>query len=166
MGWGEDFRCKKCGRIQTVFLGYGCRYPEMYQIADSMIRTGKCGKEWKELYESIPGAATNAAKPLHVCTNPDCRAFHTKLDLSIYRPIDPNTSKIHKEPYSPECPATDVEYVAPYELKKAYVLVKTYSHKCPDCGSPMRHYKEGDKLKCTGCHEPAMDYIPSMHMWK
>lgn len=148
--------CTKCGFTQTMFLKNGCIFPQIYQWAVETIRLGKRGKEWKELLENTPNAAVNVGKHIYICD--ECGYFLVRQDLSIHVPLDPNTSKIHTEPYSEDYPALGMEYVLPMEIRYWYRLVKEYTHYCPECKSPLHKYRGTDILKCPECGEYAMTW--------
>ena len=90
MGHDMNFYCTKCGEKQQIFLNDGSNFPDRYQWTGEDILAGKCGKEWKELYESTPNAAVNIDKWLFVCD--ECGCFVARQEMSIYEPLDPNKS--------------------------------------------------------------------------
>ena len=163
MGWGLQFRYKECGCVAEVYMGWGLRYPEMYEMAEHKITSGKCGKEWKELFEKTPGAATSGEKRLHVCDN--CGSFHTCFEQSIYAPKEPGVTKLHTEPFSQFYSGIGEEYATPDELKLHYRLVKQYIYKCQKCGSPMHKYTGSEKLRCPDCGKITMEEIPAFVSW-
>lgn len=163
MGWGRAFRCRECGCVEEIYLGSGFYYPEMYEMAEHKITSGKCGQEFKELFEKTPGAATNADKRLHVCG--ECGSFNACFDQSIYAPKEPGVTKLHTEPYSQFCPAVGQEYATPDEIKFRYRLVKEYVYKCQRCGSPMHPYNCHEKLRCPACGKIAFEEINAYVHW-
>ena len=146
MGNGLEFRCNKCGYAENAIFGVGFLFPEAYQSTVASIKAGEFGEDWKTLFESIPRAAVNAEMEFYVC--PACGMGANEPNLSVYEPENPAISKVHNEAFSVGNPATGMEYVVPWELGENYRLVKTYIHKCPECGKRMHKYRMNDRLIC------------------
>ena len=68
MGDGMVFRCDHCDHEEQVSCGIGFMFPQLYQDVVKKIRKGKYGREWKEVFESRPGAAVDARMVLYVCS--------------------------------------------------------------------------------------------------
>ena len=154
MGNGLGFRCNSCGHVFIACFGIGFCFPMEYEETAEEIRKGKYGQEWKELFESIPGAAIDAEREMYVCSS--CGNSKNELNLAIYRPKEPGVSKVHNESFSVAVPVYGREYVMRYELEQDYKLVKSYVHRCPECGKRMHKYREGDILKCPECKKGRM----------
>lgn len=164
MGECLSFKCRECGHVTGANVGIGFFFPKEYQDTVKRIRNGEYGPEWKELYESTPGAAVNAEADFYVC--PSCGAAGSELNLSIYQPKVPERSQAHEKQFCGACPAVGMEYVMPGELKEDYIPVKEYVHACPACAKPMRLYAEGDKVKCPECRDGWMEADPEgMVLW-
>lgn len=157
MGMGIGFRCWDCGYKFAACLGVGFAFPRIYQETVSSIRAGKYGREWKELFESTPGAAVNADQELYVCSG--CGRFRKELNLTLYEPKDPGLSKVHNTSFSVANPADGAEYVVPWELADKYRMVKVYRHMC-DCGKRMHLVRVDDRLKCPECEDGWMARDP------
>ena len=162
MGTGLAFECRDCGYHATVHLGIGFMFPDVYQETVWMIRKEKFGQEWKDLFEKTPGAAVNADMELYVCLS--CGAANRGLNLSLYEPKDASVARVQDGSFSAAFPAIGMEYVMPDLLEEDYRLVEEYVHLCPDCGKPMRLYREGDLLKCPKCGKGRMELDPRGHV--
>ena len=157
MGAGMKLECPECGYEECVPLGIGMGFPGEYRRTVKRIREGKYGEEWKNLLESVPGAAINAEEELYVCSS--CGHFQMEEVLSVYQPkeeqssLDSSADKDQK-----------INYVLPEELPGRYKLVKAYVHRCKKCGKRMKRYAEGDQLKCPECRMGSMMQT-ERYMW-
>ena len=155
MGNGLILTCSKCGYHDDISLGVGFMFPTVYQETVTRIQAGEFGDHWKELFESIPGATVNAEDEFYAC--PSCGHYSVEPNLAIYAPKDPNESKVHPEGFSVCNPARDKEYVTPWEIGTKCRLVKTYVHRCPECGKRMHKTRTTDRLKCPKCKAGLME---------
>ncbi len=162
MGYGTEFRCNRCGNTYAALSGIGFRFPEEYRETVKKIRNGEFGKTWKQLFDSIPGAAVNVERELYVC--PNCGTFAIEPNLTIYEMKKPISSKPENSRRSVAHPPSGEEYVVPYELRQDYRLVKSYSHNCPECGRRMHKYRPDDRMKCPECKEGQMEPSRAL-MW-
>ena len=160
MGGGTCFSCNQCGHKDTVCFGIGFLFPQLYQDVVEKIRKGKYGREWKQVFESEPGAAVDVEMQLYVC--PECGTYKQDLNLSLYKPA-PDADYIQEWILSGRKYDMDMKYVTPYILTKDYRQLKRYVHKCHACGKRMHQYRVGDRLACPKCKkgemEPAGDIL-------
>lgn len=141
MGDGRIYRCNRCGHEEQVSSGIGFMFPQLYQDVVTKIRKGKYGREWKEVFESRPGAAVDARTELYVC--PECGNCVQDLNLSLYEPMFPDAGKKERGIFSSANPAEGIEYVMPMELEREYRRIRIYVHRCPECKTRMDQYRTG-----------------------
>lgn len=140
MGRGYSFICEKCGKTQYLHIDFGMMFPLVYQRTVKNIRRGTYGKEWKSFFEKYPNGIINAYKEIYYC--PECHLAKSDLNLSFYKPLDPNEPEL-----------TDVDYVLDFSR---YSLVKEYTHICKKCGKRMKNVTRSVWLmpvKCPECGE-------------
>ena len=75
----------------------------------------------------------------------------------MFKVDDPHISKVHTERFAIANPALNQEYVMLYDLQKDYRRIKSYVHKCPECGKRMHRYTDADRLKCPICKDEWME---------
>ena len=162
MGDGMVFRCDHCDHVEQVSSGIGFMFPQLYQDVVKKIRKGKYGREWKEVFESRPGAAVDVRMELYVCS--ECGNCVQDLNLSLYELMFPDAGKKERGIFSSANPAESMEYVMPSELEREYRRIRIYAHMCPKCKNRMHQYRTGELLKCPKCKEVRM-YNSGMYMW-
>ena len=155
MGEGRSFRCNQCGHTESASFGIGFGFPQLYQDVAGKICKGKYGRDWKQLFETVPGAAVEAGMQLYVC--PECGTCEEDLNLSLYEPVNPEASRRNGRIFSTVNPAEDIVYVMPHELAADYKCLKVYVHKCHACGTRMHQYRDGERLVCTKCRKGEME---------
>lgn len=154
MGAEWNLLCPKCGTEYSVRLGIGYVFPLEYKETVNEIKAGKYGTDWQKLFGSVPGAAVNAEAEFYVCAF--CGGFSNEKNLSVYSPKG-KSREAHTD-------QTGSKYCTLDDLKEGYRLVKSYVHKCPECGKRMHKYRPGDLLKCPHCKEKSMD-IETGALW-
>ncbi len=145
MGKGYSYACS-CGKHYSVYPGSGMLYPDVYRKTIERIAAGRYGAEWKKAYLSTPHAAINADTVIYVCS--DCGVWKADTDISLYAPNDP---EIYRTPDGTE--TDEPPYVAEWELKTGYHLVKRYFLRCRRCGRRMHKASpaELENLPCPAC---------------
>lgn len=162
MGQGKEFRCVECGYHFSAYTGIGFGFPQDYQETVRLIRKGKFGQEWKQLFESRPSTAVNAEQELYVCSS--CGKYIMDLNLSLYELMRLDVSQVHEGVFTGANPSVGIEYVMPSDLRRDYKLVKAFPHLCPECGRRMQQYRNDDRLKCPKCQKGQMK-LSGMIMW-
>ena len=164
MGRGIGFKCSKCGHKYSYGTGVGFLFPMVYEELLASVKEGKYGDNWKELALKTENVAIDAEIYLYCCKS--CGNWKTEEGLSLYAPKDPEEIKRkeqeEKEPWCVGFDFKEASYVTDYELKKFYVVLKKYIHKCPKCGKPMHKAtrKEAFNLPCPKCGSaPQSDYL-------
>ncbi len=153
MGFGYDYRCKKCGHRYSVFLGIGMLYPKVYEDTVKEIREGRYGDEWKTLFEQTPYAAINPAKVLYVCT---CGRWETGVDLTLYAPNDPDAVAEKKYGEKTAKEWGYLPYADGWDLQEHFHVLRRWDRRCEACGGRMRRAdrQEAKSLPCPKCGEP------------
>lgn len=119
MGQGYMLECGN-GHFREYLLGVGMLYPSFYEDTVKEIQKGQYGDEWRRYFQNHPGAAVNASRDLYVCSK--CHHPHEAINLDLYcRKGDVKS----EDGWCYWCNDGDYEFV------------KSYDHRCPDCGSPM-----------------------------
>ena len=117
-------------------------FPLSYQEIMKTAKKGKLGKEIKTFLCENPDGALDCSQVLLQCTS--CGKLDAGIDLSMYVPADKPI--VHKGGWSSAFPLEDTSYIAPWELKEHYRLVKPFDHTCRKCGCKMRVIKEQDLI--------------------
>lgn len=151
MGYGIQFECEKCGKAYRIKLGVGMGFPNVYRRTIEDVKEGVYGEQWKKIATETAYAAVDATKEIYICSS--CGHWKEELNLSLYRPNDPE--KIRTKQYG----IKNVEewgyvpYVMYSDLKYNYKLIKVFSHKCDRCGKRMRRAKKAElhNLPCPYC---------------
>ncbi len=162
MGTGYTYRCNRCNYELSVCCGIGFDFPRLYMQTVQEIRQGKYGQKWKELFENTPGAAIDAERELYVSSS--CGNCKEDLNLAIYKQKKSDVPGGDKEDFSTEVSEFDYGYVMRMDLKEHYTIVKSYAHKCPECGKRMHKYRVSDQLKCPECKEGQLE-MEGILMW-
>lgn len=155
MGQGYMLECENGHRLD-YHLGIGMLYPVVYEETINDINAGKYGEDLKDYFQQHPGAAINASRSLYVCTK--CHHPHEALNLDLYcRKGDAK---------SEECWCYWCD-------DKGYDFIRSYDHRCPDCGTSMilleddtEKIEENDSIQtlCPECNAP-MQFGFSGLMW-
>ncbi len=142
MGIGYSFRCRKCHKEYSAYLGSGMMYPREHDRIMKDIQAGKYGTKIQELSKTVPGIAADAETAVFFCDG--CRRWKSEPVLSLYAPRE-------------NCPGPDQPDRMPWksERKRDYRIVYRYYHKCGSCGKRMRRLsgKEAESLPCPKCRE-------------
>ena len=157
MGQGYVFRCRNCQKEYMVFPGTGMFYHDMYEDEIRKIVAGDYGEKLKNLYESTPHAAINAANVVYVCSS--CGKWEESKDLTLYAPIDPDRSYAIRKIKSRGSLPSD------WDLRWLYHVIKRYYKKCPCCGKRMHKASEEEErnLSCPECG--TVNEADSIMMW-
>lgn len=135
LGRGYYFYCTKCKEEHFFYVGVGMLFPMVYKKTVENIKSGKYGKEWKSFFEKYPNGMINAYKEVYYC--PKCHLAKSQLNLSFYKPLDPNEPEV-----------TDVSYQLDFSK---YSLVKEYTHICRQCDQNMRNAARNIWLMPVNC---------------
>ena len=133
---GYAVTCSKCGFNAMYTLGAGMLFPRVYEELVGDILAGKHGQEWKDYFNTIPGAAVLAEKELYRCSN--CNTLLSDYNLALYKRND-GTPPDHG------C------WV--YWCDHDYTFVKSYRHMCPKCSRRMHKVSisRSTRLPCPEC---------------
>ena len=163
MGYGYDYKCRKCGHHYDVYIGGGFSLPSVYREMVDAISDGVYGDEWRDVYNSTEYAAVNADKHVFICDS--CKKWEVGRDLTIYAPNDPEIIRhmtfgdktVEEWGYVP--------YVMAGELRVYYHVLKRHYSKCKTCGRRMHKatQEELGNLPCPECGE-ANSYTETI-MW-
>ncbi len=135
MGLFYSFKCQKCSKEYSVFLGAGMMYPHQYRDKLSEIATGKYGSSWQELYKNTPFVAINADNVIYVCSA--CNTWEEGTDITLYAPNDPESISQQRFGEKTVSEWGYVPYVMDSDLKADYHVLKRYYHCCRKCGKRM-----------------------------
>ena len=162
MGYGLNVSCK-C-QNKELMLGVGLGFPMVYEETMDDIKSGKYGKEMKDLVNSTELVAVDATSEIYFCEK--CGDVECLQPLDLYAPKD--AEKIKKrivgrwsaaEPQHNETieELGELPYWTPRDDVENgdYVLLKEYIHVCPKCGGIMKKITEEEleKKKCPKCKE-------------
>ena len=137
MGTGISYHCNKCGYQKEFYTGVGFGLPDEYQKLVSKIRSGAYGNEWKQFFETRPGAVVNADLELYQC--PGCHHLEADHNLALYE---------HREGIPPE----HGYWIKTEESRNDYTFIKNRFHKCPKCGKRMHILQDAYRpLPCPDC---------------
>ena len=148
MGQGYTYVCKECGGMYNVYTGVGMLFPAAYRETLKEIADGKFGSRRKKLYKKIPYLAVDAEECYYECE--DCGYWSVEKVLDLYEPK--NVEKIRTRKFGEKTveEMSEVPYVTSYDLKKDYILVDRYEHKCPECHGLMKK-KNKTIISCPVC---------------
>lgn len=162
MGYGLNVGCK-C-RSQELMLGVGLAFPMVYEETMHDIKSGKYGKEMKDLANNIELVTVDAEGEIYFCEK--CGNVESLQPLDLYAPKDVNKIKkrvVGRWSASEPQQNKTVEELGglPYWTPREdvengdYVLLKEYIHVCPECGGIMKKISEEElkKKKCPKCKE-------------
>ena len=138
MGMGFDFRCKKCGKRYSIFLGVGMLYPSVVSELMQEIREGKHGKKRQQLCLEHPNAMVDAENVIYICDT--CGCWRELQNLTLYAPNDENYT------------SDDDGYLLDDFLERYHVLLE-HKIRCGKCRKPMREATEEEirHLSCPKC---------------
>ena len=125
MGYGEEFKCSKCGYEYMYGVGVGFMFPKVYEELLESVKEGDYGEEWKELVLKTDNIAIDAETYLYCCKS--CGNWKTEEGLSLYVPKDMETLKKKTEEKGSWCVAFDfkeAKYVTSEELKEYFSIFK------------------------------------------
>jgi hypothetical protein len=135
MGTGIGLKCPKCSFKKGYNIGVGFSFPRVYERIVQDIKNYEYGEEWRDFFQSHPGAAINAEKDLYYCRY--CNTIAVEYNLDLYN---------KKDGTEPE-----KSYVALWCDSDKYELVKHYAHHCPNCDGRMRKVSSERALKSIPC---------------
>ena len=156
MGSGVFYVCSSCKKEYPLYLGYGGNYEKIYAEQYGKVIAGDYGEEWKELLLSDPELALDCHGELYCCT--ECETWINAYSLDLYRLEDEELFRLIQEYEGKQM--FDVggvrrQYVDCFELEEGGTFTKwrSYKHRCPKCGSEMKHADSGDPpaLVCPWC---------------
>jgi len=151
MGEGYSYTCKICNHKYWVTTGVGMMYPMVYQDTLNAIAKGKYGSKLKELFNSTPYAAIDAANTVYICG--ECCSWELARNLTLYAPNNPDD--IPQKQYGIKTVAEwgHVPYVMPWNLEEEYHIVKRHYHHCSKCGKRMHKASSTElvNLPCPKC---------------
>ena len=137
MGAGITVKCLNCAYEKTFYTGIGFGFPDEYKKLVRKVRGGAFGKEWKNFFETHPGAVIDGDRELYQC--PACHALEDDHNLALYD---------HREGNAPE----HGYWMRTDESRKEYLFVKSRFHKCQRCGKRMHAVQDFCvPLPCPEC---------------
>lgn len=81
MGRGLAYKCSKCGKEYSAFIGMGYMFPTEYCEVFHDMKNGKYGPDMQEAIEQ-PGVNVDAVKHLYICKK--CNNWTVDYGLSLY----------------------------------------------------------------------------------
>lgn len=161
MGYGEMFKCSKCGNEYDVCLGIGFLHPDVCREELKKIKKGKYGEDWKKLALSEEYTVVDTENFVYICGK--CGHWVNENAVSLYAPKD--AAKLKKKKYGIKTVEEWGE--VPYIMDpKDFRLLKRKVHKCSKCGELMHKAtpEEIDNLPCPKCGgEKMKDYGNSFY---
>jgi len=139
MGSGLVMRCPKCGYEFSRMEGIGMLFPMAYEETVQKAKVGELGEELKLFFEKNPHGALNVEQVTLCCDQ--CGELSIDKDLTMY------ISKNSKDPHVSD----NDKYIFEEELKRDYLEVMKYPHKCGKCGGDMHRVNSDEILKCPEC---------------
>ena len=151
MGKGYDFKCKKCKKEYSVFLGIGSLMPLDFDEIVSKIKNGIYGDEYKLIFNSTKYAVPDIEKELYICKS--CGQWAVEENMNLYAPNHPEG--VLRE---------NTKCVMQSDLKEDYHLVKRWVHNCK-CGKRMHKAskEEMENLACPYCG--TVNTVTGLVMW-
>lgn len=148
MGQGYKYVCKKCGEEYDIHTGLGMMFPNVYAKTMKDISEGRQGNSRKDLFKKIPYLAVDAEEYYYECE--DCGFWSVEQGLDLYEPKD--VDKIKKMKFGEKTVEElgSIPYVINTELKKNFVLIDKYEHKCPNCKGLMKK-RNKRIISCPNC---------------
>ena len=134
MGWGHEYRCKKCGRNGEIYCDSGMEYEqncaEVYQNA----LKGSLGTDWENCVKENPLGAFDCKMEIYKCTA--CNFWKNDSRKNYYIRTNKRRS---------------LKYVDATNLKELE-CIKEFCHTCPMCSNIMHivHLDE-ERLNCNQC---------------
>ena len=165
MGTGVELICRKCRYSFRMNFGVGFGFPQFYREIIEEAKAGKLGESVQAFLRDHTDGALDCDQVLLQCTS--CDKLDRGIDLSMYIPKDRPVE--HDGIWTGAFTFEGIVYVAPWELKKHYKLVKRYDHVCRKCRNQMRVIREKDlivedlesdgnetvvNVRCPKCHRP------------
>ena len=159
MGKGYLFKCKKCGEEYNVMTGIGFLFYEDYKRVAEDIKKGKYGEKWQKIMKDTSHIVVDAESYIYICDS--CGNWRTEPDLSLYKPkniIEASSGDKTEE-------NDDYIYTWSDDFREKYELMKTYVHKCSECGKTTRKIslEEAKTLQCPKCK--ALNEYDSFMFW-
>ena len=154
MGSGIRLECPNCGFNDTFYLGVGFSYPYVFAETMEDAKNGRYGKDLRKLLKKHPNAVLDPSLVLTHC--PKCHMLGRETDLTAYVPKPGyDRSKEPKRMWSSACPAKDVDYVSPNDLRNHYNVLKKYDYRCEKCGTELELINERElrqrQIPCRKC---------------
>lgn len=165
MGSGFNYKCSKCGKEYSGFLGIGMLFPRDYEKTLKEAKKGKYGPEWKSLISKEDMVAIDAENRVYSCSK--CNSWKVEKGLSIYRPLTEKALQDVERGYVIIGQDSGLPYLEPVKFSDSFQLIKHYIHKCDKCGSRMHKAsnKEIDNLPCPYCGGERDKTVDSLIMW-
>ena len=155
MGNGFKYKCSKCGKHYSGIWGIGMMFPQIYQETIAKIEQGEYGENWKRLYFDNDHVAVDAEEYVYICSS--CNAWKIDKGLSLYTANSEGAKK------SIERGCVVINDRLRYETE-AFKLLKSYIHKCDNCGGRM-HKANGKEIRnlpcphCGGARDKNIEYV-------
>lgn len=142
MGNCVGVKCK-C-RNESLYLGSGFSYSDIYEKASRDIKDGLYGEEMKRLMKEVKLATIDANYRAYRCE--DCGYIDALVCCDLYKP---NNIEVDRDIFDLCC-----------ENYGDYVLLKECKHFCPSCGKVLTKLDEEKirKMVCPKCGEKYGNY--------
>lgn len=142
MGKGYDFKCKKCKKEYSVFLGIGSLMPLDFVEIVKKIKNGAYGDEYKLIFSNTRHAVPDIEKELYICKS--CGWWNVEENMNLYAPSN-SDGLVREDGENTKC-------VMKCDFKDNYHLIKRWVHTCK-CGKRMHKAskEETENLACPYC---------------